>query len=1004
MQTRRPKHLASAALSVVLLLLPCYCSAQYMYLDANGDGVNSILDALNPSGPTTLDVWLNTNHNRDGSVVTCPQGADEAMSIFSYQFILQANGGTITWGSYTNSLGTLTLSLGTGSSSTQYFTGFSGSSPLPPGLYKLGTLVVTIASGSPSIVFSTATTLDPGYVTAFGSTCIGSDFDNTLKFGFDWTNVDGIRTTGLQNFTNTPTFSCSFESYDVGAAPYGIAVGNINGDIWRDVVTTNRDANSVSVLTGDGGGTYHNLHSKVDYTTGSQPRGIVLLDLNGDGKTDIVTADYLANTVSVLLNNGDGTFATHVDYATGVNPWGICGGDFNGDGKLDIATADFGSNTVSVLLGTGTGTLNARTAYQTGSGPISLVATRLGPGSSDPLDLVVANSSSNTISVLKGVGDGTFDPKQDYAVGNQPYTVAAGIIANSPVPSDIVVANYVDHTVSVLLANGDGTLGSATAYACGGAPTSIAIGDLNGDNRRDLLVATYGGTLGQYSDSVTVMMGNGTGAFGSPTSIRAGHAPFAVAITDMNGDALNDLLVVNFSSNSVGLILNRGGGSFGGAPETYVGGWLQSIALGDLNRDGHLDAVTADYTGGSIHVLLGDGAGGMSAPSTYTAPSNPMKVAIADLNADGKPDVVVCGGNAVGVFLGDGNGGLGVRTDYPVGLEPRGLTITDLNQDGKPDIVTANYTGKSVSVLLGVGDGTFLSHNDTSMGVELTRVVAADFNSDGKQDVAALSSDSSRVTVLPGDGSGGFGAGLTTATSANPVGIAAADFNGDGVSDLALAAQDANGSIVSILVNSGTGLFPVRHDTPTGMGATGIAVGDLNGDGKLDVATADFGVMNTVSVHLGDGSGSLGSKRDFGAGVDPKAIAIAQMDGDAMPDLVVGNLKSVCVLKNMATITGVNASRAPSVGLLALAVRPNPFNPSTVVEFSLNHPGPVKIWIFDAQGRKLRKLMDGQGKLGRNAVRWDGTDGRGGRAASGIYFCKVVAEGTTAVSKMTLLR
>ena len=175
--------------AVAVLAIATPASAQYMYLDANGNGTHEMADQLNASGPTVVELWIDTAHNRDGSVANCPGGAN--LSIISYEMILRVTGGTVTWGSYTNLRTGMGISFGSASDSTDFYRGFGGGTINAPGLYHLGSLVVSVTGGNPSIDFAPSTSLSAGYLTAFGSQCPGLEGDNTLRLGADWLDTDG---------------------------------------------------------------------------------------------------------------------------------------------------------------------------------------------------------------------------------------------------------------------------------------------------------------------------------------------------------------------------------------------------------------------------------------------------------------------------------------------------------------------------------------------------------------------------------------------------------------------------------------------------------------------------------------------------------------------------------------------------------------------------------------------------------------------------------------------
>ena len=174
-----------------LVLATSPARAQYMYLDANGDGIHTQADELAPTGSTVVDVWLHTDQNQDGTPASCSTG-DGDLAINSYEFILHAAGGSVSWAGFTNYQPAFTISFEQASSAFDYHNGLGGSNYLSPGLYRLARISITVLSGSPSIQIARATPLKASYGTSFGSPCSGKDFDNTLKLGSDWFGVDGL--------------------------------------------------------------------------------------------------------------------------------------------------------------------------------------------------------------------------------------------------------------------------------------------------------------------------------------------------------------------------------------------------------------------------------------------------------------------------------------------------------------------------------------------------------------------------------------------------------------------------------------------------------------------------------------------------------------------------------------------------------------------------------------------------------------------------------------------
>ncbi len=222
-------------LATVALVAPA--SAQYIYIDTNGDGVNTSDDRLNAVGSTPVTIWLDSRSNRDGSPGVCP-----SLGFVSHEFILHAVGGTVTWGTYAINNGAVWfIFTPTASSSTDFhFSAITHPGPggvvgEAPGLYRLGTIDVQVASGTPCLVFAGSTPLSPCFSTSFGGGCPGVQFDNTLKLGSDWFDSDGTAPDAVA-ISGTVTASCP----TAGSGLLGVTVDAFeigSGDLVGSTVT-----------------------------------------------------------------------------------------------------------------------------------------------------------------------------------------------------------------------------------------------------------------------------------------------------------------------------------------------------------------------------------------------------------------------------------------------------------------------------------------------------------------------------------------------------------------------------------------------------------------------------------------------------------------------------------------------------------------------------------------------------------------------------------------------
>jgi len=441
------------------------------------------------------------------------------------------------------------------------------------------------------------------------------------------------------------------------------------------------------------------------------PSPVTVGDFNRDGKLDLAVGNMTSSNVSVLLGNGDGTFRSAVDYSTDIGPSSVAVGDFNGDGKLDLVTANSGAtagaspNSVSVLLGNGDGTFQAAVNYGTGSGPMTVaVGDFNGDGK---LDLVTANSSSNNVSVLLGNGDGTFQAAVNYGSVPEPFAIATGDF-NHDGKLDLAVTSDIGGSVSVLLGKGDGTFQAPVNYSVGLTATSLAAGDFNGDGKLDLAVAT------DSSNNVSVLLGNGDGTFQPAVNYGVGVSPRALALGDFNGDGKIDLVTANTYSNNVSVLFGNGDGTFQASVDYPSGSFPQpqSLAVGDFNGDGRLDLAVPSAQGtDQIWILLqaptvalsstslsfGDQVlGTSSAPHTVTLSnaSNALALNITNIAITGTNAADFSQANTCGSRLPPGGECTITVTFAPSQIGPRSASVT-INDSaaGSPEAVALSGTG-----------------------------------------------------------------------------------------------------------------------------------------------------------------------------------------------------------------------------------------------------------------------------------------------------------------------
>jgi hypothetical protein len=335
----------------------------------------------------------------------------------------------------------------------------------------------------------------------------------------------------------------------------------------------------------------------------------------------------------------------------------------------------------------------------------------------------------------------------------------------------------------------------------GGRPNDIALADFDRDGKLDLVTCNEG-------DAVTVWLGNGRAGFAPAPGSPFKAAAHLVAAGDVNGDMKPDLALTHHDSYGVAVLLGAGDGRFAPAPGSpfaaHQGGRPHNhgLTLADLNSDGRLDIITSNLDDNSVSVLLGDGRGGFapSAGSPFAVGLAPYPHAAADVNGDGRLDIAVPNvrGNSLTVLLGDGRGGFAPASNSPYAVAPRPyyVAVGDVSGDGRPDLIASHDDISLITTLLGDGRGGFAPApaSPLDLGRRAYKIIAADLNGDARADLVVSTMANESVAVLLGDGRGGYthADGSPYAAGSNPR-VAVGDVSGDGRPDIVTANSESAG-------------------------------------------------------------------------------------------------------------------------------------------------------------------------------------------------------------------
>jgi len=599
-------------------------------------------------------------------------------------------------------------------------------------------------------------------------------------------------------------------------------------------------------------------------------------------------------------------------------PTSMLASDLTGSGHLDLVTGDGMSNDVSVLMHDGAGGFTEPLLLPLDNVSYGYVVVAAGDinGDGHP-DLLAAGFNDTDIALFSGDGHGGFASPTiiDIGTGVLPRAIALADV-NADGHLDIVTANNESDNVSVLLGDGAGGFAPAQPFAAGTSPVAMAVVDLNADGKPDIVVANAG------SRDVSVLIGDGAGHFAAPvnTSVGAGAEPYALAVADVDGNASPDIVVASAGDDGspfpppelpgvVSILLNTGSGTFAAAVQRPAGpgeGRAHAVAVADISGDGHADIVVSRPNANAASILLGDGAGGFADAFNVPTSVGPGPIAIADVTGDGKLDIVAANAvsASISVLPGDGAGGVGFDGIFATGEYPFSVAAADLDGDGKIDVVTANLTSNDVSVLLNTGAGGFATEVRYAVGNSPASVAVGDINGDGHLDLAVANLGSGDVSILLGDGSGSFAPALDVGVGGDfesPYALALGDANGDGHLDIATANTNISNESISFLLGDGSGhfapavLYSLGDDSY--YSPQGIVLADVTGDGFADIVTANLGASN-LSLLAGDGNGHFAAATHLATDAGPVVVAAADVDGDGHADLVTVNqtAQSVSVL------------------------------------------------------------------------------------------------------------
>ncbi|NUQ81863.1 MAG: VCBS repeat-containing protein [Bacteroidetes bacterium] len=717
-------------------------------------------------------------------------------------------------------------------------------------------------------------------------------------------------------------------NYPVTGNPFFAQATDMNGDGHPDLVTANWVSEEVSVLLNAGDGTFGSANS---FTIGGVPNNFFAADLDNDGDLDFISVNTDDdNDISVLINNGDGTIASPVKYPIGDGTWTATAGDIDGDGDIDLISGNSWAYTLSVFPNNGNGTFAEKVNFETNNNTSFITSSDV--DNDGDLDLVTVNYWENNGTVFKNNGSGSFDGGTDFSIGLKVGSLTSGDV-DSDGDADIITTSYGDSLVSVLLNNGSGSFSGQVNYHAGGA-WGVVASDIDGDGDLDILTRNY------PADRFSILRNYGNGSFAPEKTVGAADTPAWIYTADLDGDGDLDVIVPNDESNSVSVFIaglfpegtNETAGEFSDATYNSTTSLTGNVTVtGTLTVGGQITTGSNTIDLGTTGLLSGETSANYiqgSVQATRVISSSQSNIGGMGISID--PQSNNLGATTIKRETGTSEHQDGIKQVW---------TITPQTQPSGPVTVTLSWPSSNDNGV-NLADLVVFKSGD---GGENWDVVTAVLNTDSDPRTATFTITSFSVFTLGETGS-------------LPV-------------ELAGFSAEAFGDRVNLKWSTAT---------------------ETNNSG-WEVEMQESGVRSQKSewmaVGFVPGKGTTTERQNYSYSVsDLKtkqvSFRLKQIDND-------GTVSYSQIL---------SVDLKPSVFALEQNY-PNPFNPVTVISYQLPVKSKVSLKVYDVTGRLITTLVDGQVEAGFHSVTFNAAG-----LATGVYLYQIEAGSFRSVRKLTLVK
>lgn len=833
----------------------------------------------------------------------------------------------------------------------------------------------------------------------------GGDFDNDGDFDLVAAGLFSYQIYIFENqngsFSNYTAFSPG--GYDT----VGLVTGDFDGDGNCDIAALYHIPQAPKIYFGDGALGISETIDVVNTVDFIEPVSLERADFDGDGDLDLVGSfnqigpNY--GNFAIFTNDGPRQFSTGYVAEAGIGSHGLAVGDFDNDGDVDLA----GSVRDTVTL---TDYWLITYENMTPFADIELSTDRLDFG------VVPTGQSSDLVFEIANLG-GTvpLNVSEIYSGDPEVFRVSPGSVQVSaqnratisvtylPVEAKIyhdsitIISDDPDESKLFVMLTGSSIFKvesySPPAFSSQNQPAIVSAlftGQIDTSSAISANIAAFGEISGFHNVAPTV---DSTG----------NHILVSFPNTFISGEKVSFTFLDKILSSPSGLPLEKGlQWEFNIASTSGEGEFVwdnqpiptatsaHDIVAGDWNIDKLPDIAITDAANNSVRIFKYE-SGTFSETEAVVVGSAPQSLATGDLNNDGAPDLVVSNSQSgnISILMNQGNGSFNVSNTYSTAAFPRAISIADINLDGYLDIAIANINSNSISIFMNDNTGSFYSPTTLMAGTFPSDLLFADVDNDADADLLVINKTSEDLYIFENQ-DGNLFLDSSYSIGIAPTALDILDLENDADADILIALESENA--VQLFRND-AGIFTMLNQFSTGQLPVSLTTGDFNADQYVDFASSDF-TSGSVSIFINDTTGSFLARDSVQLNTGIRSLAAISIDNSGIMDLAAVNFldQDILILRNDAP-TVVETSIAPATSFSLLGNYPNPFNPSTTIEFHLPEASSVTLEIFNIVGQRIVGVYrDKPLSAGAHTWSWNGTDGARNPVTSGTYIYRLTAK------------